>query len=291
MEKSTTYYTSVGFRCIRNIKRQTNDLYLVHCGHQQCPPCYTYNHKIPNEYHLHFVLNGKGTLSIDENIYHIKKDYIFLIPKDMPIRYYADTEYPWEYIWVTFDGEKAASYLEYAGLTAHSPVIISSVPAVTYLPIVKKILDTNELTLVNEIRRVGYLFDLLSTLIDAESSARNKGKRYDYSGKTYVEHALQYISLNYARIKVNDIAKYIGINRSYLTAIFKKELNMPPQEYLVNYRLRKAAELLHTTNRSIQDIAKQTGYDNAFTFSKMFKNIYGISPRSYRLQKKQESET
>lgn len=55
MEKPTTYSTSVGFRCLRNIKKQTNDLYLVHCGRQQCPPGYTYDHKIPNEFHLHFV--------------------------------------------------------------------------------------------------------------------------------------------------------------------------------------------------------------------------------------------
>lgn len=81
MEKQTTYKTAVGFRCLRNIHKQTNDLYLVHCGHQQCPPGYTYNHKIPNEYHLHFVLNGKGTLVVDDTTYQIKKNHIFIIPR------------------------------------------------------------------------------------------------------------------------------------------------------------------------------------------------------------------
>ena len=60
-EKQTTYKNVAGFRCLRNIRRQTNDLYLVHCGIQQCPPGYTYNHKIPNEYHLHFVLSAWRT--------------------------------------------------------------------------------------------------------------------------------------------------------------------------------------------------------------------------------------
>jgi AraC-like DNA-binding protein len=284
MEKPTTYFTAVGFRCLRNIKKQTSDLYLVHCGHQKCPPGYTYNHKIPNEYHLHFVLNGKGTFIIHDTLYNLKKGNIFLIPKNVPIQYNADMEDPWEYVWVTFDGEKAKDYLNDAGLSADNAVIESVIPISTYLPLVQKMLDTHILTRANEIKRVGYLFDLLSTLIEAQNSAKGKAKSYDYSSETYVEHALQYISLNYGHIKVCDIAKYIGINRSYLTSIFKKVLNVSPQEYLVNYRLRIAAELIKTTNQSIQEISNQVGYDNPFNFSKMFKNVYGMSPKAYRNQ-------
>lgn len=285
MEKQTTYKATVGFRCLRNITKQTNDLYLVHCGHQQCPPGYTYNHKIPNEYHLHFVLSGKGTLFVDDRTYHAKKGNIFIIPKDVQFSYQADLDDPWEYVWVTIDGLMAADYLNYAGLTAHTPVIVSAVPTESYLPIIKKILDTNALTLANEIRRVGYLFELISNLIDAQSQTSGKKKGYDYPSETYVEHALQYISCNYDHIKINDIATYIGINRSYLTSIFKKELQISPQEYLVNYRLRKAAEMIKNTNLSIQDISGKVGYENALNFSKMFKNEYGVSPKNYRTQK------
>ncbi len=284
MEKTTTYKTSVGFRCLRNIQKQTNDLYLVHCGYQQCSPNYTYNHKIPNEYHIHFVLNGKGSLTIDNKTYKIKKDNIFLIPKDIPISYNADSNEPWEYIWVTFDGEKSSDYLDYAGLTKDNPVIISAIPTATYLPLIKKILDTNVLTIANEIKRVGILYEVLSTLIGAQCSTTKNGKCYDYPSETYIDHALQYISLNYDHIKINDIATYIGINRSYLTIIFKEKLEVSPQEYLINYRMRKAAELIKSTNLSIQDISTQIGYDNPYNFSKMFKRVYGLSPKNYRGQ-------
>ncbi len=290
MEKPTTYYTSVGFRCLRNIKKQTNDLCLIHCGHQKCPPGYTYDQKIPNEYHLHFVLNGKGTLIVNGKTHHIKKGNIFLIPKDVTINYYADMEDPWEYMWVTIDGEKSATYLEYAGLTVDNPVIVSSIPISTYLPTIGKILDSNVLTIANEVRRIGYLYELLSSLIEAQNANKSKERRYDYSSEIYVEHALQYISSNYANVKVNDIANYIGINRSYLTCIFKKELQVSPQEYLINYRFQKAAELVKSTNLSIQDISNQVGYENPFTFSKMFKSIHGVSPKKYRFLNISENE-
>ncbi len=289
MEKVTTYSTSVGFRCLRNIVKQTNDLYLVHCGHQQCPPGYTYDQKIPNEYHLHFVLSGKGIITMNGKTYHIKKGNIFLITKGIAINYYADMEDPWEYMWVTIDGEKAADYLSYAGFNTDTPVITSTIPTATYQPVIEKILDANTLTLSNEIRRVGYLYDLLSTMIEAQSSAIGD-KRYYYSNETYVEHALQYISLNYSKnIKVNDIANDIGINRSYFTSIFKKVIHISPQEYLMNYRFQKAAELIKSTNLSIQEISNRVGYENPYNFSKMFKSFYGTSPKNYRYMELEEN--
>ena len=92
----------------------------------------------------------------------------------------------------------------------------------------------------------------------------------------------KYIKFNYSTIKVNDIANYIGINRSYLTTLFKKKLNVSPQQYLVTFRLQKAAELLKTTNMNITEIADAIGYESPLTFSKMFKQTYGVSPLHYR---------
>lgn len=282
-EKQTTYKNTAGFRCLRNIKRQTNDLFMVHCGLQQCPPGYTYNHKVPNEYHIHFILNGEGVFEINDAVYHLKADDIFLIPKNCPIHYYADSSHPWEYGWITFDGEMAGKYLEYAGLTENSPIIHSGTPNQRYLPMIRKILDANQLTIANEIRRVGYLYEILTVLIDAQNnSGFSKKTRYDYSSDTYVDYALQYISSNYDHTNVQDIADYVGINRSYLSFIFEKKLQVSPQEYLVRYRLNMAEQLLITTSRSVQDIAGCVGYDNPLTFSKIFKQRYGASPKHFR---------
>jgi AraC family transcriptional regulator of arabinose operon len=153
---------------------------------------------------------------------------------------------------------------------------------------IHKILDTSELTFANEIKRVGYLYEILSTLIEMQNTIRTiKKNQYDYSIDTYVDYALQYIKLNYDSIKVQDIADYIGINRSYLTTIFKKQLHVSPQEYLMRYRLNIAANQLATTSLSIQEIATDIGYHNPLTFSKIFKQEFGVSPKHYREEKRQ----
>ena len=59
-----------------------------------------------------------------------------------------------------------------------------------------------------------------------------------------------------------------------------------PQEFLSNYRMVKAAELLKLTSLSIADIGSAIGYENQLHFSRAFKNIYGVSPREWRNQHK-----
>lgn len=282
MERETTYKNVAGFKCLRNIKKQTNDLYLVHCGMQKCPPGYTYDHKIPNEHHVHFVTDGKGILIVDGKQYHIRKNDIFLIPKGASIRYYADEVEPWTYMWVTFDGQMADSYLTNACLSKEKPVIHSTIPTTSYTPLIQSILEANHLTVANEIKRVAYLYEIISMMIEAQAASRNANGSYDYSGDAYVDYALQYIKTNYKTIKVGDIASYVGINRSYLTSLFKKKLNVSPQHYLISFKLSEAAKFLKTTDMSVSDVAEAVGYDDSGNFSRVFRQTYGVTPQNYR---------
>ncbi len=61
-------------------------------------------------------------------------------------------------------------------------------------------------------------------------------------------------------------------------------MEISPQEYLVSYRLEQGSRLLRTTKMSIGEIAEKIGYENPLTFSKIFKNVYGVSPKNYRIR-------
>ena len=71
-----------------------------------------------------------------------------------------------------------------------------------------------------------------------------------------------------------------------LGKIFKKSVGKSPQEFLMNYRMVKATELLKLTDLSIADIGKAVSYENQLHFSRAFKTILGISPRHWRKQNK-----
>ena len=101
----------------------------------------------------------------------------------------------------------------------------------------------------------------------------------------YIHEALSFIEQNFQNdISVEDIAANCGLNRSYFGTIFNKALGKTPQEFLINYRMIKATELLKLTQLSVKDISNAVGYANPLHFSRAFKNVYGISPRAWRLQ-------
>ena len=83
-------------------------------------------------------------------------------------------------------------------------------------------------------------------------------------------------------ISEEQIAAFCGLNRTYFGRIFKETVGSSPQQFLLNYRMTKASELLKLTGLSISDIGNAVGYPNQLHFSRAFKNVYGISPREWR---------
>ncbi|MGI6279335.1 MAG: helix-turn-helix transcriptional regulator [Acutalibacteraceae bacterium] len=99
----------------------------------------------------------------------------------------------------------------------------------------------------------------------------------------YVEKAVQFIQENYAeKITIQDIADYVRIHPSYLSAIFRKNLNQSVNSYINFHRINIAKQLLRNSDISITDIALQTGFYDAQHFLKTFKKNTGLTPSEYR---------
>ncbi len=181
--------------------------------------------------------------------------------------------------------------MEKAGITDKCPIRNTYVEPEQFLTLIENILNHYHLTIVNELLRTSQLYEALALLIESQN-ARNHSPRkkepYDYSPDIYVNTAVEYIHEHYNHIRVNDIAAYLGISRYYFAHIFKEKLHISPQEYLLSYRLEQSARLLRSTELSIRQISEKAGYDNPLTFSKIFKNAYGLSPKYYREKMRSE---
>ncbi|NMA65379.1 MAG: AraC family transcriptional regulator [Clostridiaceae bacterium] len=275
------YTNSARYKCLEYLKKHSVDLYLSYCGMEECDPGHYYGPIARSEYLIHYILSGKGMYQVDGKTYHLGKHNAFIIYPNEITFYQADKDDPWTYIWVGFGGAKAESCLNYASLNKNNRVGIFKCKD-ELLGYVKGMLNASKLTYANDLKREGFLFMFLSALINENNTNEQHGV-HDYPYQIYVEHALEFIDHNYEKdIKVIDIANYIGIDRSYLTNIFKKSMNISPQQYLINYRLEKACNLLKSTNLSISEISEKVGYPDPLSFSKIFKMYYDISPTKYR---------
>ena len=95
--------------------------------------------------------------------------------------------------------------------------------------------------------------------------------------------SIKYIEQNFnKKISLNDIARYSGISRKYFGEYFKKFTNKTPFEYINEYRIERAAEMLLYTDLSITEIAFECGFNDTSYFSKTFKQYKKSNPRNYK---------
>lgn len=281
MNRTTGYTSSTKYKCLEDIQRGSAELCLCYCGWEQCEPGHRFGPNQRKTYVLHFVGGGYGRLEIDGREYRLKRGDVFLISPETEAWYEADQKDPWFYSWVGFCGVKAKECMDNAGLSSKRPVCrIENIDYIKQL--IEKILEEFQLSYKCELRRNAYLMLIFSELVEAYMEKTPGGVHF-YPGSVYARHIIDYINQHYnEKIRIADLAAYIGVNRSYLTSSFKKATGYSPQEYLVLLRMDKASSLLKNTNMSVSDVGAAVGYGDQLAFSKIFKKYFEVSPRAFR---------
>lgn len=97
-----------------------------------------------------------------------------------------------------------------------------------------------------------------------------------------VNGAKKYIRINYCKdISLSDAARYLNVNKSYLSRLFRQKTGMTLVDYLTKIRIENAIKLIKNTNLRIYEIAEKVGYENVEHFSRVFKKRVGVSPKEY----------
>lgn len=98
-----------------------------------------------------------------------------------------------------------------------------------------------------------------------------------------IREAIHYIDTHLQEeLTLKELADYIHLNPSYLSVLFKEQMELTFSEYVTRQRMQRAKELLISTSLPISDIAEQSGYRTAKYFIKIFKEMEGITPSTYR---------
>ncbi len=262
--------------------RQTDSLYLMACGIEQCLSGELYATGRRDGCHFHVILSGKGTLTVRGRTQGLHAGQMFVTKEGEETIYQADKTDPWSYCWVVFGGEKAEYYLDQAGLSEGVNVRDCNVNPSGFLEIVNSMLDRPELHLAQDLWRLGALYRFLSLAIETGSGPGGSTHNPEYSPEAYVRHGLAYIQTNFTSMKIGDVSRAIGIDRSYFTKLFTRAMGFSPMEYMILLRMRESARLLTTTDFSVQEIAGLVGYTSLQSFIRIFKSYYHCSPGEYR---------
>ncbi len=98
-----------------------------------------------------------------------------------------------------------------------------------------------------------------------------------------IKHMLRFIDSNYGEeLTAPAIAASASVSESECLRCFRSTIGMPPIQYLKQYRVQKAAEMLTATDRKIADIAASCGFQDVSYFTRTFREIKGATPGDYR---------
>ncbi len=137
---------------------------------------------------------------------------------------------------------------------------------------------------ISEIRTVEMLFKLWGMLYDNMHVTENPAvPQGSVRTQAQLQIMLQYIHKNYPhQISLDDIAETVALGKSSVLSIFNRNIHTSPINYLVHYRLKRAAKLLVTTQDSVSAIARDTGFENVGYFCRKFKEVFQVTPGEYR---------
>ena len=249
------------------------DIYPVQYGEEQCNRNHSFGPCVRSNYLLHYIYSGKGIFQTENNTYHLHKGQMFLIAPNQLTYYKADDSDPWLYRWIEFNGSMSQSILKSVSLNESTPIYTDD--------------ENNSIgnALCNIISSGEMCFELLMQKFWNFIYCLTNGEQINTvsNAEEYIQKAETFIKTNvHKKISVQDVAKYIGIDRSYLTRLFNEYKKTSPQNYIISLKMNTAALYLKNTNASVTATAQSVGYYDTHIFNKTFKKQFVVPPTTWR---------
>ena len=263
-------------------KKVNNELYVCHYGSHQVNACGEFGPAKRGYYLFHFIKSGKGVYYVDGKSFKLSKNQGFIIRPNEETYYRADERTPWEYEFVAFNGILAE---ELVGSVAWEDGYV--VKPENYARI-RRIMNSMVKIKDDELNKsgggnyqlIGELYLLFAELIKNGGCAvyAEENER-----KVVLNKAIDYIKEHYfEELEVENVAKYVNMHRSNLFRLFKEELNVSVWQYVQNFRMDMAANLLCNTDLPVYEVANRVGMPDYPHFCRQFKSFFLETPKNFR---------
>ncbi len=260
------------------------DILIRQVGYESCLPSHHFGPFLRQHYLIHYIKKGKGIFRYGDKEIELNEGEMFLIYPDEVTYYEADENNPWDYYWFGFEGECCEELISEMGFSKSLRRVKYTLDALFSIDeVVKDLSERRVLSISDRIYETAKFYEIFSWII---RSHENKGKEeIKKPAASLLAAAAEYIKRSYMLdLTIEDIASHIGVDRTQLYRYFMKGFGKSPKQYLIDIRMKEAQKLLKNTNLKVKQIAYSVGYQDEYLFSKMFKRIYLLSPKNYRLK-------
>lgn len=259
------------------------DIRLSLCCCHRYNPSESFGPVTPERYVINIVEAGRGTLDHGNRRFNVVAGQAFVLFPGKKVSWKADGLEPWNYIGIELAGSGVEKFIERLGLSFQLPLIDFASP--------HKAMDTAYDLFVECDKKYQNQFAIsscFSGLLECveESLVAKKIPAKNF----YMTRAVEYIKENYNQnLSVEKIANMLGIERSYLSRLFKTYKNKSTQNYIIDYRIQRAKKMFEEEDLNVSQVCTAVGYTNIYCFSRIFKSRVGMSPKEYREMCKREN--
>lgn len=254
---------------------------ILFAGQSQTDPLHYMGPLIHSHYIVHYIIAGKGTVTMRGVTYQLTEGDSFFIFPEESVRYEADQAEPWRYCWVGFKGNRFQHLLTYNHITPQQP-IVRNIPAaelMDYFQMIRNQLATGSMSAA--LLAAAY-FQLIVARYSKERERELPIQMHKSPAQLAIDDIVAYIDYNYPLpITITELADRAGYHRSHLTKLFKHMHGLSPLAYLIKVRLEQA-QLLLSQHITVQQAAQAVGFHDALYFSKLFKRHIGMTPSQYQ---------
>lgn len=258
-----------------NIGDQNLDIYMITCGYEDCVDHFVSAPHIRDYYLIHYVTKGSGYFETENHTFPVAAGDAFTMHPGQIATYYSpDEKDTWSFCWVGFSGSRAKEYMELTGNTGY----IKSAADPQFFKSVMHCLEYAEENerCISQLRLNACVLDCLFALTGGLAQK-------PVGTKEHAEKAIRYIEYNYMNgITPRDVYTFLNLDRTYFFRIFKKHTGISPEQYIMQYRIRRSLELLQYSTYSISEIASFVGISDVCYFSRLFRKIMNMTPTEYR---------
>ena len=222
-------------------------------------------------YVLHIVTQGTAVLRIADKQYSLKRGDIFFAFPAYP--YYIETQDDFEYIYISFMGSGAISFLSKCKITPDSPYNDNlGFLCTMFENAIRRVTPHNANMLTESV-----LYYALSYFDNDASSFEAEGQA---STDEFFKTIVNYVDHHYREndMSLGRLSSVFSYTEKYLSSLFKKNMETGFVNYLNNLRIQFANELIEKGELNISEIAEACGYSDYSYFSKVYKKITGRTP-------------
>lgn len=230
------------------------------------------------DYQILYIASGKAWFTLEEHPVEVAAgNMVLYLPEQAQQYTYYLIDKP-EVYWVHFTGSDAKKHMEEAGFNKNR--ILSTGISSKYQELFSTMIQELQLPRPCSMDLASLSLQQLCFYL---RRMKEEGGFQKTQSQKEMEQAVRYFHENLSKeIEIEDYAKKLHMSTCWFIRSFKSYTGLPPLKYLTSIRIKKARELLESTDYSVGEIGGIVGYDNPLYFSRMFKKINGNSPVQYR---------